>query len=155
GFRREPDSARTTGPSSSSREFVGSLRRSASPGRIQPHSDRRRISSLQAEDRSQGGLEMKASRKNVLVGVLTVVLAGTAFPSRSAVKKGAEGSWAKLAHLAPDFTGTMMLLTDGSVMVQGYDPGDNWMRLAADGTGSFVNGTWSNLASMSIPRLYF
>ena len=49
----------------------------------------------------------------------------------------------------------MLLLTDGTVMVQGYDPGNNWMRLTPDATGGYVNGTWSNLAPMSIPRLYF
>jgi len=49
----------------------------------------------------------------------------------------------------------MILLTDGSVMVQGFNPGNNWMRLRPDSTGSYINGTWSNLASMSTPRLYY
>ena len=70
-------------------------------------------------------------------------------------KSSQGGDWTALTHQAPDFTGTMLLLTDGTVMVQGYDPGDNWMRLTPDATGSYVNGTWSNLAPMSIPRLYF
>jgi len=69
--------------------------------------------------------------------------------------KAASGTWTPLTNQAPDFTGTMMLLTDGTVMVQGYDPGDNWMRLTPDTTGGYVNGTWSNLAPMSTPRLYF
>jgi len=60
-----------------------------------------------------------------------------------------------LTRQAPDFTGTMLLLTDGTVMVQGYSPGNDWMRLTPDATGGYVNGTWSNLAPMSIPRLYF
>lgn len=72
-------------------------------------------------------------------------------------------SWTALVNLAPDFAGTMMLLTDGSVMVQGYPgtvgttrfDGSNWMRLVPDATGSYINGSWSNLASMSAPRLYF
>ncbi|MDD2724232.1 MAG: kelch repeat-containing protein [Methylovulum sp.] len=49
----------------------------------------------------------------------------------------------------------MLQLTDGTVMVQGDRPGNNWMRLTPNRTGSYINGTWSNLASMSTPRLYF
>lgn len=64
-------------------------------------------------------------------------------------------SWTKLTNLAPDNAGTMLLLTDGTVMVQGYSPGNNWMRLTSDRTGSYIHGTWSALASMSIPRLYY
>jgi hypothetical protein len=48
----------------------------------------------------------------------------------------------------------MLLLTDGTVMVQG-SPFDHWMRLTPDASGGYINGTWSNLASMSTQRLYF
>jgi len=58
-----------------------------------------------------------------------------------------------VTNFSPDFAGTMMLLTDGSVMVQGYSPGSNWMRLVPDSAGSYINGTWSALAPMSTPRL--
>ena len=68
---------------------------------------------------------------------------------------GEAASWTKLTNLAPDAAGTMLLLTDGTVMVQGCCPGNNWMRLTPDSTGSYINGTWSALASMSIPRLYY
>src|SRR5262245_20012184 len=64
-------------------------------------------------------------------------------------------SWTPLSNLAPDSTGTMLLLPDGTVMVQGYNPGNNWMQLTPDDSGSYINGTWSLLASMSIPRLYY
>lgn len=64
-------------------------------------------------------------------------------------------NWTPLTNVAPDNAGTMLLLTDGTVMVQGYSPGNNWMRLTPDDMGSYVNGTWSPLASMSIPRLYY
>jgi hypothetical protein len=63
--------------------------------------------------------------------------------------------WTPLVNQAPDYAGTMMLLTDGRVMVQGYDPGDNWMTLTPDASGSYINGTWSSIASMSTTRLYF
>jgi hypothetical protein len=41
----------------------------------------------------------------------------------------------------------MLLLTDGTVMVQENQTA-NWWRLTPDGSGSYVNGTWSQLASM-------
>jgi len=68
---------------------------------------------------------------------------------------GHAASWTPLSSLAPDYTGTMLLLTDGTVMVQGYSPANNWMQLTPDSSGSYINGTWSRLASMSIPRLYY
>lgn len=45
------------------------------------------------------------------------------------------------------FPGTALLLTDGTVMVQGSG-GSNWYRLTPDNTGSYLNGTWSQLASL-------
>lgn len=68
-------------------------------------------------------------------------------PSQSA-------SWTKLTNLAPGTVGTMMLLTDGTVMVQGY-PYNTWLRLSPSSTGSYIDGTWSALAPMSTARLYF
>jgi hypothetical protein len=48
----------------------------------------------------------------------------------------------------------MMQLTDGSILVQGYN-GFTWMKLTPDTTGSYINGTWTNLAPGPVPRLYF
>jgi len=62
--------------------------------------------------------------------------------------------WIALTNLAPSDTSTMLLLTDGTVMVQG-SPRDTWLRLAPSANGSYADGTWSSLASMSTPRLYF
>src|SRR5690349_9487526 len=95
---------------------------------------------------------MAAARAVVRVSAFCACVMSAGLLGRAAP---ATGSWTALAHLAPDYTGTMLLLTDGSVMVQGYDPGNNWMRLVPDATGSYVQGTWSNLAPMSTPRLYF
>ncbi len=57
----------------------------------------------------------------------------------------------------PSFAaGLSMLLTDGTVMSQ--DTGTaNWWKLTPDNTGSYVNGTWSQLASMpgGYAPLYF
>ena len=65
------------------------------------------------------------------------------------------GSWTSLAHGAPGGTGTMMLLSDGTVMAQGGGTTNTWYRLSPDSSGSYVNGTWTQPASMSVSRLYF
>ncbi len=63
-----------------------------------------------------------------------------------------------LTNLAPASSGgigTMMLLTDGTVMAQGGGVANTWYKLTPDASGSYVSGTWSSLASMSTQRLYF
>ncbi len=42
---------------------------------------------------------------------------------------------------------TALLLTDGTVMVQAQES-SAWFRLTPDKTGNYVNGTWTQLASM-------
>jgi hypothetical protein len=64
--------------------------------------------------------------------------------------------WTKLTT-QPNFnTDTALLLTDGTVMMHQYN-GTQWWRLTPDITGSYVNGTWSALASMQTgyQPLYF
>jgi hypothetical protein len=41
----------------------------------------------------------------------------------------------------------MLLLTDGTIMMH-EACGSRWFRLAPDVNGSYVNGTWSQLASL-------
>jgi hypothetical protein len=51
-----------------------------------------------------------------------------------------------------------MLLSDGTVMIQGggaQTTSANWYKLTPDATGSYINGTFSPRASMSLPRLFF
>jgi hypothetical protein len=80
--------------------------------------------------------------------VLSVVL--FTFPIRSGAQV-----WTKLTNLAPNSPGTMLLLTDGTVMVQNGGSSD-WMRLKPDIHGSYVNGTWiQDINPMSLARLYF
>jgi hypothetical protein len=68
------------------------------------------------------------------------------------------GSWTPLTNLIPDVNGaqTMMLLSDGTVMVMGgSDNASNvWYGLTPDSTGSYVKGTWFQLASSSVQRLF-
>lgn len=65
------------------------------------------------------------------------------------------GTWSQLVNSDPAGTGTMMLLSDGRVMVQGGGVTNAWEALKPDATGSYVNGTFSPLASMHLQRLYF
>ena len=48
----------------------------------------------------------------------------------------------------------MLLLTDGTVMCQ-EQGGLRWKKLTPDSTGSYVNGTWSDLAPMHYTRRYY
>jgi hypothetical protein len=61
-------------------------------------------------------------------------------------------TWTTLTNTPPAPLGTALLLTDGTVMAQGmatsgYATG-NWYRLTPSATGSYVNGTWTTLATM-------
>jgi hypothetical protein len=71
------------------------------------------------------------------------------------------GTWQNLTN-APTFNaGTMLLLTDGSVLC--HDEPNNstvsgskhWWKLTPDSTGSYRNGTWSQLADGPNSPLYF
>ncbi|HEY6768263.1 MAG TPA: hypothetical protein VI386_26200 [Candidatus Sulfotelmatobacter sp.] len=53
----------------------------------------------------------------------------------------------RLARQSPGGCGIDFLLTDGTVMCQGNSESD-WYKLTPDNTGSYVNGTWSKLASL-------
>jgi hypothetical protein len=66
------------------------------------------------------------------------------------------GRWQKLVNQPSFLCDTALLLTDGRVMVHQYgDPQhngqgmNNWWALTPDANGSYLNGTWSQLASMS------
>lgn len=65
-------------------------------------------------------------------------------------------SWTQVINSNPEFyNSTMLLLTDGSVMVQSAWDYQTWTKLTPDSTGSYVNGTWTTLTPMSIPRQNF
>ncbi|MCX6273813.1 MAG: T9SS type A sorting domain-containing protein [Bacteroidetes bacterium] len=71
------------------------------------------------------------------------------------------GFWTPIATLAPDQNaGVMLLLSDGTVMAKTDNGGADgigtiWDKLTPDIHGSYVNGTWSQLAPMFDSRLYF
>jgi Kelch motif len=64
------------------------------------------------------------------------------------------GTWQALANEPTFNTSTMILLTDGRVMVQ-EEATQHWHALTPDATGSYAAGTWSTLADMSIWRRYY
>jgi len=83
------------------------------------------------------------------------VFAGAAIAAFAQTPPGVigTGTWTPLTH-QPTFGGAVvpLLMTDGSVMVQdcnNYDTGvmtNHWWKLTPDATGSYINGTWSQLA---------
>jgi Kelch motif len=64
------------------------------------------------------------------------------------------GTWQPLVQQPTFNTSTMMLLTDGRIMVQ-EEATQHWHALTPDIHGSYVDGTWSTLADMSIWRRYY
>jgi hypothetical protein len=67
------------------------------------------------------------------------------------------GTWTAIAS-DPVYDGTMLLLSDGTVAVHTDrlpNANNTWFRLTPDASGSYVNGTWSQLASMNAGRTVF
>src|SRR5262249_12879289 len=59
-------------------------------------------------------------------------------------------AWSNLANVPPGGPynlGNPLLLTDGTVVVHRTDTRD-WYRLTPSNTGSYIDGTWTQIASM-------
>src|SRR5262249_44531013 len=73
------------------------------------------------------------------------------------------GTWNLVTTNAPGTVGTMMLLSDGTVMTQqGGNSSqslatNSWYRLSPSLSGTYVDGSWSSsaIASMSLQRLWY
>jgi Kelch motif len=79
------------------------------------------------------------------------------FARAAALASDAKSGWQKLTNQAPSGPNGVQIMiqsTDGSILVQSYD-GQNWMKLTPDEKGSYLNGTWTTLASEPVARLYF
>ncbi|MBV9095493.1 MAG: hypothetical protein JO132_16730 [Streptosporangiaceae bacterium] len=68
--------------------------------------------------------------------------------------------WQALKHAPPFDPGTMLLASDGTVLVHSEPPSGGtsaWYKLTPDSKGSYVDGTWSTIASMpsGYDPLYF
>ncbi len=68
------------------------------------------------------------------------------------------GTWSNISN-APTFgAGTMLLLTDGDVLVHdetGSTGTRNWWRFTPDAFGDYLNGTWRQVANGPTQPLYF
>jgi len=64
------------------------------------------------------------------------------------------GTWQPLINQPTFNTSTMILLTDGRIMVQ-EEATQHWHALTPDNHGSYVDGTWSTIADMSFWRRYY
>jgi hypothetical protein len=81
----------------------------------------------------------------------------TGFDHSAALASDAGSGWQPLTNQAPSGPNGVQLMmqgTDGSILVQAYD-GQTWMKLTPDDKGSYINGTWTTLASEPVARLYF
>jgi hypothetical protein len=69
------------------------------------------------------------------------------------------GHWTALRNTCPHYhNGGLALLTDGRVICHNTTGGGNgtgWDILTPDANGSYINGTWDTMASMTYDRLYF
>jgi hypothetical protein len=72
-----------------------------------------------------------------LLAAAVVALPGLAFAD----------SITQLKNQPPDGAQETYLLTDGTVLAQGYNNSDFWV-LTPDKTGSYVNGTWKQVGSL-------
>jgi hypothetical protein len=97
-------------------------------------------------------------RACVVVGALVAVAAFLPDAAHSAAPVGIDAGprtavlgWQDLTNPPPFNPGAMFLLTDGTVLVQDLGPTSvgttNWWRLTSDNSGSYVDGTWSQIAS--------
>src|SRR6266481_1844572 len=67
----------------------------------------------------------------------------------------AQSQWTRTTNNPPVKLGTALLLTDGTVIAHeendqsGNVATNKWYKLTPDSNGSYINGTWSQIASMA------
>jgi hypothetical protein len=64
------------------------------------------------------------------------------------------GTWTTITNAPPDDVATTLLLTDGTVLAQGYGTNE-WYRYSPTVAGDYVNGTWTSVASSTEAPLYY
>ena len=78
--------------------------------------------------------------KKLFLAVITLLLAVCSLSQAQTITA--------LKNRPPDGAGIVFLLTDGTVLAQG-NQGQDWWKLTPDINGSYVNGTWSQVASLA------
>src|ERR1700730_7906989 len=72
------------------------------------------------------------------------------------IKKGTQSPWTRTTNNPPVNLGTMLLLTDGTVIAHEENDQNNnvattiWYKLTPDINGSYINGTWSPIAPLPV-----
>jgi hypothetical protein len=69
----------------------------------------------------------------------------------------AVGTWTNVVQAVPNGNQVdhVLLLSDGTVMAQQTGTTSNWFRLTPDIYGSYINGSWTNLAPMNYSRQFY
>ncbi len=87
---------------------------------------------------------------------------GRAKPAKAApdLTPGQKSPWVALKNAPPFYPGTMLLASDGTVLVHSEPPSGGtsaWYKLTPNAKGSYVDGTWTKIASMpgGYDPLYF
>jgi hypothetical protein len=79
------------------------------------------------------------------VGLVVLGLCGFSVPTSAQ-------TWSNLNSPPPNYVGSPLLLTDGTVIFQEIHSNGNgtgiWYKLSPDSTGSYINGFWTQLNSM-------
>ena len=71
-----------------------------------------------------------------------------------AVPAGAQtGTWTATAS-ASDYLETPLLLTDGTVIIHSYGNYTTWFKLTPDAHGNYADGSFTQIASNTLGRLY-
>jgi hypothetical protein len=68
------------------------------------------------------------------------------------------GTWIPLQTTNTEGIGTILLLSDGTVMANGVGGGygtTSWYKLSPGAAGGYTNGAWSALAPMNYVRRFF
>ena len=106
-----------------------------------------------------------AHRRRLSSFILSLTAASLAWaiaPTASAQRQlpgqteAASVKWQKMVNQPPFNTDSANLLTDGTVLVHQYNS-NKWWRLTPDINGSYLNGSWTQVASMAsdYAPLYF
>lgn len=93
-----------------------------------------------------------STKREIFTSVAAVLVAVVMFAPVSAK---AVGTWTRLSRQAPNGVELMLLMPDGTVMAASQGDGQGWFKLTPDSHGSYINGTWTTLASMHYSRLYY
>jgi Kelch motif len=64
------------------------------------------------------------------------------------------GKWTPLGNQSGFSSNLMLLLTDGTVICQ-HSNSKMWGRLTPDPTGSYIHGSWDQIADMKTARMYY